>query len=412
VPRLLLVTHRSVDQDGGPSARWRSLVRRLPGEGWEVDVVHAPVRASAVEFGARPEALRRAALRARVMGRVGRLSDPLFALAGVRPDALPLSMAWVARGARDVRRRLAGGDYDALLATGPPMVALLAARLAAGAGAPPLVVELRDLWAGSPAFDRGGPLLPALERWVFARSRAIVACTPEAAEDLRARHRAAAARVVDVPNGFEPELLERRPAPRPAAAPLTILHSGTLTADRPLAPLLTALARPELRDRFRLVLHGHLAPAAQAELAAADGRVAVELLPPSPWADAVERIAAADVALVTQARGAGDATAVASKVYEYLALGRPVLALTDGGATEALLRRLGADELCAWLDDADGIARALERLAAGELSAPLPPAALAPYDRATIATTMARLLDGIASQIAAPTAGAAAPAES
>ncbi|HET6448696.1 MAG TPA: glycosyltransferase, partial [Conexibacter sp.] len=261
MPRLLLVTHRSVDQDGGPSARWRSLVRRLPGEGWEVDVVSAPVRASAVEFGARPRELRRAALRARVMGRVGRVSDPLFALAGVRPDAMPLSMAWVVRGSRDVRRHLASGDYDVLLATGPPMVALLAARLAVRAGAPPLVVELRDLWAGSPAFDRGGPLLGALERWVFARSRAIVACTPEAADDLRARHPAAAVRVEVVPNGFEPELLAHRPAPQPAAAPLTLLHSGTITPDRPLAPLLGALAHDDLCDRFRLVLHGHLAPA-------------------------------------------------------------------------------------------------------------------------------------------------------
>jgi glycosyltransferase involved in cell wall biosynthesis len=340
------------------------------------------------------------------------MSDPLFALAGVRPDAMPLSMAWVARGARDVRRRLAGGGYDALLATGPPMVALLAARFAAGRGAPPLVVELRDLWAGSPAFDRGGPLLPALERWVFARSQAIVACTPEAADDLRARHPAAAARVVDLPNGFEPELLERRPASQPAGTPLTLLHSGTITADRPLGPLLSALARPQLRDRFRLVLHGHLAPAAQAELAAADGRVAVEVLPPSPWAEAVERIAAADVALVTQARGAGDATAVASKVYEYLALGRPVLALTDGGATEALLRRLGADQLCARLDDADGIARALARLDAGPLPEPLPPELLAPYDRATIATMMARLLDEVVGDVAAPTADATAPVTS
>ncbi|MBS1868512.1 MAG: glycosyltransferase [Actinobacteria bacterium] len=398
VPRLLLVTHRSIDQDGGPSARWRSLARRLPELGWEVDVVCAPVRASAVEFGARPEALRRAALRARVMARVGAVSDPVFALAGVRPEAMPLSMAWVARGARDVRRRLAAGGYDALLATGPPMVALLAARLAAGsgAGAPPLVVELRDLWAGSPAFDRGGPLLGALERWAFARARAVVACTPEAADDLRARHPHAAERVVVVPNGFEPELLARRPAPRPPADPLTLLHSGTISPDRPLGPLLTALARAELRDRVRLVLHGHLAPAAQAELAAADGRVAVELLPPSPWAQAVERIAAADAALVTQARGAGDATAVASKVYEYLALGRPVLALTDGGATEALLRRLGADALCARLDDPDGIARALARLTAGELPAPLPPEALAPYDRAQIAAQVAALLDRVA----------------
>jgi glycosyltransferase involved in cell wall biosynthesis len=396
VPRLLLVSHRSPEQDGGPSARWRSLLRHLPAEGWDVDVVCAPARASAVEFATRPEDLRRAALRARVMGRVGRLSDPAFALAGVRPDAMPLSMTWVARGARDVRRRLAAGGYDAMLATGPPMVGPIAARLAAGAGAPPLVVELRDLWAGSPAFDRRGGLLGAIERWVFARAAAIVACTPEAVADLRARHPEAAERVAEVPNGFEPELLARRAAPRPHDGPLTILHSGTLSAERPLGPLLRALARPELRDRVRLVLHGHLAPAVREELASADPAIAVEIVPPSPWAEAVDRIAAADATLVTQARGAGDATAVASKVYEYLALGRPVLCLSDGGATEGLLGRLGAGELCARLDDPDGIAVTLARLAAGPLPAPPSEDALARYDRRRIAAALASLLDGVA----------------
>lgn len=398
VPRLLLVTHRSPGQDGGPSARWRSLLRYLPAEGWEVDVVSAPLRASAVEFAARPDDLRRAALRARVMAWVARCSDPVFALVGMRPDALPLSMTWIPRGVRDVRARLAEVRYDAVLATGPPMVALIVARLATRGGAPPLVVELRDLWAGSPAFDRRGGLLGAIERWVFAGARAIVACTPEAAEDLRARHPAAAARVQEVPNGFEPELLARRvvPAPHRESEPLTILHSGTLTADRPLTPLLRALARPELRERFRLVLHGHLAPAAKEALAAADPGIAIEVLPPSSWEDAVQRIAAADATLVTQGRGAGDATAVASKVYEYLALGRPVLCLTDGGATEALLRRLGAEKLCARLSDPDGIAAALTRLADGPPPAPVPADALAPYDRRQIATRMAELLGGVA----------------
>ena len=97
------------------------------------------------------------------------------------------------------------------------------------------------------------------------------------------------------------------------------------------------------------MLHGYVAPEIRAEIERSGAEV--ELVPPSSWEDAVRRIAAADVALVTQARGAGDETAVAAKVYEYLALGKPVLCLSHGGATEALLRRLGADQLTARLDD-------------------------------------------------------------
>jgi glycosyltransferase involved in cell wall biosynthesis len=391
VRRLLLVTHRSIHQAGGPAARWRSLARHLPDLGWEVEVLSAAERAGAVEFSTRPEDQRRATLRARVMGTVGRVSSPAFALLGIRPEAVPLSMTWIPRARSEVRKRVRTQRPDVLFATGPPMAALIATAMA-GRGSPPLVVELRDLWAGNPAFDRRGGLLGRLEAWVFKRAAAVIATTPEAVADLRSRHPRLAASIHEIPNGFEPSLLERREA-RPAGSPVEILHSGTLTVDRPLRPLLTALTHDP--SRFRLVLHGYAAPEIQREIAEFDARVDVQIVPPSTWEDAVERIAAADATLVTQARGAGDATAVAAKVYEYLALGRPVLATTDGGATEALLRRLGADGLTARLDDPESIDRALARLAAGDVPAPVPPERLRRYDRRVIAAEMAALLDSL-----------------
>ena len=313
------------------------------------------------------------------METAGKVVDPVFRLAGLRPEAMPLSMLWVRQGAKEIRRRLAGGGYDAVLATGPPFAALIAARRAAGDT--PLVVELRDLWAGNPAFDRGGPVLPRLEAWVADGSAALVGVTPEAVADLQARH--PAARVEEIANGFEPALVAMR---KPSGGGTTILHSGTLTKDRPLEPLLRAIGPP-----LRLVLHGYVAPEIHAEVdrSGAD----VELVPPSGWEDAVRRIADADVALVTQARGAGDETAVAAKVYEYLALGKPVLSITDGGATEALLRRLGADQLAARLDDPSSIEAALAKIGSGDLPAPVPPEKLAPYERPRLAQRLAELLD-------------------
>ena len=336
--------------------------------------------------------------RARTMARAGALADPVFAALGVRPEAFPLSMAWVPRGARELRRRLASAHYDAVVATGPPVAALLAARASRRLGDPPLVVELRDLWAGNPLFDRRGGLLGALERRVFAASAAIVTVTPEAAADVRRRHPSLADRVVDIPNGFEDELLDRRRARSPSDR-ITILHSGTLTADRPLAPLLRALAREPYRDAFRLVVHGYVAPPVAAQIAAANGRVAVELVGPSAWEDAVARIAAADVALVSQAASAGDATAVAGKVYEYLALGRPGAVperraarprrCCDGVGADALLRASGRRRL--------DLAR-LDRLLATPAPAPVAPELLVEYRRTTIARRMAELLDAVASR--------------
>jgi hypothetical protein len=373
VRRLLLVSHRPIEQAGGPAARWRSFARHLPEHAWEVDVVSA---GGGDEFAAPGSAQ----ARARVMETAGRLADPVFRFVGLRPEALPLSMLWIPRGAREIRRRLRDGGYDAVLATGPPFAALIAASRA-GRGVP-LVVELRDLWAGNPAFDRGGPLLRRAESRVVRRAAAVVAVTPEAAADLRLRH--PGARVEEIPNGFEPALIAMRRAP----SGTTIIHSGTLTKDRPLAPLLRALSPP-----LRLVLHGYVAPEIQKEIEKSGAQV--ELVPPSGWEDAVRRIADADVALVTQSRAAGDETAVAAKVYEYLALGKPVLCISDGGATEGLLRRLGADQLCARLDDEPSIQSALDRIGSGDLPPSVPPDQLRPFERPRLAIRMAELLQSV-----------------
>jgi glycosyltransferase involved in cell wall biosynthesis len=390
VKRLLLVTHRPIQEAGGPAARWRSFARYLPEHGWEIDVV-SPSGRGQQEFAASDQDQRRALRRARLMSRLGAVAEPAFGLVGLRPEALPPSMAWIPRATREIRRRLRDSHYDAIVATGPPIAALPAARLARRDSSVPLVVELRDLWAGNPAFDNGSGALARAERWVLSGAQTVVGLTPEAVADLQRRHPELADRIVEIPNGFEPELLEMRGGATGSES-ITILHSGALTADRPLGPLLRALAVEPNRSTFRLVLHGYVDPGIRREVE--ESPIDVEIRPPSSWNEAVKAIAAADVGLISQSRCAGDATAVAAKVYEYLALGKPVLCMTDGGATEALLRRLGTDELCARLADESSIAEALERIRTRPLPEPLPPERLFAYDRRKLADRMAETLDG------------------
>ena len=180
--------------------------------------------------------------------------------------------------------------------------------------------------------------------------------------------------------------MSRKPSERDDDPPLGHAHEG---------PPARAAAARVLRPPLRLVLHGYVAPEIQKEIA--DSGAEVELVPPSGWEDAVRRIAEADVALVTQARGAGDETAVAAKVYEYLALGQAgALRLRTAARPRRCLRRLGADGLCARLDDEASIEAALERISAGDLPPPVPPEKLAPYERPRLAKRLAELLDGLA----------------
>ncbi|MBV9355547.1 MAG: glycosyltransferase, partial [Chloroflexi bacterium] len=248
MPRLLLITHRPPSQAGGPAARWRSLLRDLQRAGWEVEVLCGRSHTTSSEFVTAAAQRSAVARRAQVMSVLRRATTPLFRVLGIRPP--PLSTVWVLPGVRSARNRLRRRQFDLVLGTGPPMVALVVARLAVTSSDIPLVIELRDLWAGNPAYDAGGRSLQRLEAWVLGRAQAVVVCTPEAATDLRRRHPESADRVHMIPNGFEPELLAARRAPAPREGTLEILHSGTLTTHRPLTPLLEILRQEPYRSRI------------------------------------------------------------------------------------------------------------------------------------------------------------------
>jgi colanic acid biosynthesis glycosyl transferase WcaI len=164
---------------------------------------------------------------------------------------------------------------------------------------------------------------------------------------------------------------------------------------------LAALARSELRGRARLELVGAIDPETRRALAAAHD-VTVE--PPMSWEGAIERTLAADIAVVINTPGTGgDVGQVPGKVYEVLALGRPVLALMRAGSDAArVLERFGQGAGIAPPDDPAAIAAAIERLLTDPPEAP-PPEALADFDRDRIAARYAALLDEVATRSSSST---------
>ena len=382
--RLLLVSHRPLEYGGGGALRWNYFREQLPRHGWEVEVVTARPNITANEFAAEPRAARAAAARARVMGGVGRIARPVAHGFGIQPEAAAPSIAWSLTGRRAIRRAIDAAQPDVVVATGPPPAAMFAA--AAESHGTPLVVEFRDLWAGNPYYDAGGSLLRRLEERPLTSAAAIVAVTEGAKARLAELHPALAERIRVLPNGFDPRLLEMRGAAAAAGAAdtrvLELVHAGAIYGDRSLDALLRAIARPELGDRLRLTLIGP-----------GSAPPGVQVLPPMPADDALERVDRADIALVI--RTPGDDTAIPGKAYEALALGKPILALVSPDSElRRLLTALGQDQGVAEADDADQIAAALQRLL-GDPPAPAPPESLAPYDRARITERLAALLDGL-----------------
>jgi glycosyltransferase involved in cell wall biosynthesis len=401
--RLLLVTHRPFDYEGPGTVRWRYLMRALGAHGWDVEVVTSRHNVTRDSLAADDREARLAELRARVMVQVGRLMRPAWNRAGIQPEAFPPNTLWSWTARWMLRRKVAETQPAVVVTTIPPPSALFAVAGALRGGPPPLVVDMRDNWAGHPSYDAGGRLLRDVEGRALRRAAAVVAVTEGMREKLLRLHPWIGARLHLMPNGFDPKLLERRTPPLGAWPPrVTLIHPGVLYGDRGVGALLSAMGRRGLRDRVRLELVGNLDAASQRALRERPPGVEVEALPPMPWEATMERVAAADAVVVIVPASMGDDVAWPVKMFEGLALGKPIVTVTSGGAAERLLQELGRDQACARDGDPDSIAAALERLLAAPPPAPVEPERLRRWDRAAVASDYAGLLDAVADGRLAP----------
>jgi glycosyltransferase involved in cell wall biosynthesis len=396
---VLVVSQRPLDLGGGGSARWRHLRGALHQHGWRVVECSPRVGLTANESSIDPKAAWLAARRAKVMGVAGRILDPFTRLLGVKPEALALNNIWALSGRPLIRSAIRRERPDVVVATAPPPSALLAT--AATATEVPLVAELRDLWAGNPYYDRGGSILPGLQRRALSRSAAVVTVTEGCRDGLLAVDPEVEQRLHVLPNGFDPALFTRR-APRIATeGPQTLIHAGALYGDRTAESLLAALASPELHGRVRLELLGVIDPRTRRLVTRTD--VDVRVQPTVSAEQAIERMLGADIAVVINAPGTGGDMALPSKLFEALALGRPVLALTGATSdTARILQRLGQDAGVAPPDDPVAIAAAVERLLT-DPPGPVDPEALQEFDRDRVAARYAALLDEVAARSSSDT---------
>jgi glycosyltransferase involved in cell wall biosynthesis len=390
---LIVASQRPLDAGGGGSARWRHLREALAARGWRVVECSGRLGIAGDESSTDSHAASLAAGRAQIATAAGRMLDPVARLANVTPEAFAPNNLWALTGRRAVRAAIERERPDVVVATSPPPSALLAA--AGVVVQVPLVAELRDLWAGNPFYDRGSGLLRAAQRRALARAAAVVTVSDGCRAVLCRIDPDLDGRLHVLPNGFDPDLLKRRSAP-PGQDPRVLIHAGSLYGDRTAETLLDALERPSLRQRVRLHLVGVVDPRTRSRLSHTTVAVATE--PPVSWNEAIELLLASDIAVVINAPSTGGDMALPGKLFEALAVGRPVLALTNPASdTARLLERLGQDAGVAAPDDADAVAAAIERLL-DEPPPPVPPEALAEFDRDGIAERYAALLDEVATR--------------
>ena len=273
--------------------------------------------------------------------------------------------------------------FDCVLTTSPPESAH-AVGFALRRRGLPWVADVRDAWT----FESLRPRYPTalqrrldrrLERRWLGGADAVVCVAEPAAADLRRRGIAAP---LVVPNGWDPETTPTAGAPTGLLDPdrASLVYTGRFGSygrdPRPLVEALTGLASsdPETAAKLELVIAG---PLTEEEVTLFATDVAPARI---RHAGSLERGAAlalqreADALLLVAQPARSQLLNI--KLFEYLASGRPILALAAGTEAGRVTARLGCTVVAA--DDPGAISAALGRVARGELA---PPAAdaVAPY---------------------------------
>jgi glycosyltransferase involved in cell wall biosynthesis len=414
--RLLIITYYFPPETSVGAHRWRAMSSWLRRAGHEVTVLTTRAFGTLPDDGEETKRvydlaasptlrrlLRRPAVAAPGAGvpQMGEGAPPAIVADLVVPDAHAVgwnpAAVWAAR--RLVRER----RIDCVITSSPPHSTHLI-PLCFGRQRPAWIADFRDGWRFEPL--RGPWPLPGqaaldgwLERKVASTADLAIGVTGPIADDLAGRLGARSARVT---NAWDPDLdASVAAADCPPLDPDTVnvVHAGKLYVEgsnrrdpAPLGPALRLLLerRPEAAERLRIVVAGPLDPAEERYLAELDpaGMITHVGHLPHDGMLALERRADA-LLLVT----APDLVSLATgKLFEYLAAGRPIIALAHGNEAARIVEETGTG-LTIRMEDAEGLTRAFEAALDGKLSERYSPHNLDPYVYPAPARQVAELVE-------------------
>jgi len=384
--------------------RTLSFSRYLPEFGWEPIVLTAHPRAyqsKRLELnGEIPPGLR--VERAFALDTARHLS-----ILGRYPSALAIPDRWsswrfdaVQRGKKLLRTL----PIDAIWSSYPIPTAHTIGLALHRASGMPWISDFRDPMAqeGYPANRVLRNAYIQLERETVEQATLVTLTTPGAVALYRHRYPGFSNKVHLLENGYDEEAFSAMVAGDPLnPGQITLLHSGVVyPQERNPTQLFEALSRinshyPTLAARLRLRFR---ASAHEDFLRSLGRRFGVghliELMPPISYREALNEMLSADALLILQGGGCNEQ--IPAKLYEYLRVGRPIIALTDeAGDTAKTLKSLNIETI-APLDDASLIASLLvalpDLIEHWEVSAP-PLSQVATTSRKGRAKQLAELLE-------------------
>ncbi len=314
-------------------------------------------------------------------------------------------IGWLPAAYRCAAREIRSAAPDCIYSSGGPWTSHLIAILLKKRYGIPVVLDFRDPWAVNPDLAQRSALFRKLsyplEAFCIRNADHVVLNTSPLREDFVARFpRESPGKFTMLTNGFEDQpVSEAAPDRKP---PFTLVHAGEIYLSRNPAQFLRAVqiliqegTIPAAQLRVQLVGGCSRNPEVDALLASDELKSAITLVPRVPHRKALEYQLGAHVLLLFQM---GFPLQIPRKLFEYMSLSRPVLAITERtGATASLVRDSGVGVVAEPV--ADSIASALRALYRAWLdggSAMIDQRALARYRNSQLAAELRTILHNAA----------------
>ncbi len=273
------------------------------------------------------------------------------------PKVLPdeTLQSWLPEAFRTASRVIRDQRVDALVSSAPPMTGHAVALLCHYEFPDlPWIADFRDGWLRDGPTEVGGfqPMNRYLERRIVHDASLVTCVTEPLARDFRNRYPGVRSRVVTVSNGYDPvEFRDATASTFGDGAPgpsFTMAYTGSLSktsVGMRLDPLLDGLRQArggldECSPRMRLLIAGDLTPDEQEQLRRAGQELEVSYLGYLTPAAARGLQLGADLLVVV---APPRRTVATSKLFDYIAAGKPILCIGEGSVAASIVRafRLG-----------------------------------------------------------------------
>jgi glycosyltransferase involved in cell wall biosynthesis len=281
------------------------------------------------------------------------------------PDA---HLGWLPFAVAAARRQ----PYDVAYSSSGPFTSHVLGLILKRLTRRPWVAELRDGWylwnrAIFPDYPAWRDVLEKrLEATVMRAADRVVCVTDRMAAAFRIQYPELPSQHFGVvSNGFDPLQFDRSTSVEPHAG-WHVLHAGALYYGRSLAAFLDAVRQvkatsaPFTRD-FQLTLLGTLDAGARREVDCGEFGDAVRLHSQAPHATAIAAMRSSDALLLVANTTPGAEATVPGKLFEYLAVGRPVLAIAPPASSTADVLHATGGGWLANASSADSIASVLRQ---------------------------------------------------